>query len=220
MLVHHFVEDWLDAFLGESWVSHTDDGLEVRASEDGRLLLDITEFLISNVNLSAAGRAVASSNSDIIGHKVSGKGTRAELDHSSLRKFLRSRGGLIVVRVFLLSVSWEVDLGVEDPCVGGAGIEESSEFLWRVSNVYLGNVGVVLEVDLSDVSLDWLTRLVDWAVGDLIDSGGDLGMLLRISAFFFVLAVGQLNICNIKRLWFTVLFGFAHYYSSVTLGLR
>ena len=127
---------------------------------------------------------------------------------------------MIVVRVFLLSVSWEVDLGVEDPCVGGAGIEQGSELLWRISNVYLGDVGVVLKVDLSDVSLDWLTRLVDWAVGDLIDSRGDLRMLLRISEFFFVLAVGQLNICNIKGLWFTVLFGFAHYYPSVTLGLR
>lgn len=220
MLVHHFVEDWFDSFLGESWISHTDNGLEVRSSENGGLFLDITEFLISNVNLSTAGGAVASSNSDIIGHEVSGKGTRAKLDHGSLGKFLGSRGGLIVVRVFLLGVSWEVDLGVEDPCVGGAGIEEGSELLWRISNVYLGNVGVVLKVDLSDVSLDWLSRLVDWAVGDLIDSRGDLRMLLRISEFFFVLAVGQLNICNIKRLWFTVLFGFAHYYPSVTLGLR
>jgi hypothetical protein len=220
MLVHHFVEDWLDSFLGKSWISHTDNGLEVGASENGGLFLDITEFLISNVNLSTASRTIASTNSDIIGHEMSRKGTRAELDHSSLRKFLGSRGCLIVVRVFLLSVSWEVNLRVEDPCVGGAGIEEGSELLWRVSNVYLGNVGVVLEVDLSNVSLDWLTRLVNWAVGDLINSRGDLGMLLRISAFFFVLAVGQLNICNIKRLWFTVLFGFAHYYPSVTLGLR
>jgi len=218
MLIHHFVEYWFNSFLGKCWISHTDDCLEIGASEDSRLFLDISEFLISDMNLSGTGGRVTGTNSDIIGHEMSRKGTWSKLNHSSLGQFLGTRGGLIVVRVFLLSISWKLNFRVKNPCVSGTGIEESSKFLWRVANVYLWNVGIVLEVDLSDVSLNWLSRLVNWAVGDLIHFTFKLRMLLSIGAF--VLAVGQLNICNIERLWLTVFSGFAHYDSSVTLGLR
>jgi hypothetical protein len=44
---------------------------------------------------------------------------------------------LIVVRVFLLSVSWKVNFRVKNPCVGGTGIEESSEFLRWVADINL-----------------------------------------------------------------------------------
>jgi len=73
-----------------------------------------------------------------------------------------------------LSVSWKVNFRVKNPCVSGTGIEESSKFLWRVAKVNLGNVGVVLKVDLSDMSLNWLSRLVNWAVGDLVHFGFNL----------------------------------------------
>lgn len=218
MLVNHFVEYWFNSFLGKCWISHTDDGLEVWASEDSGLFLNISEFLGSDMNLSRTGGTITSADSNIISHEMSGKSTWSKLNHSSLRQFLGSRGGLVVVREFFLSVSWKLDFRVEDPCVSGTGIKESSKFLWRVANVYLWDIGVVLEVDLSDVSLNWLSRLVNWAVGDLIDFSINLGMLLLIA--LFVLAVGQLNICNIKGLWFTVFSGFIENDSSVALSLR
>ena len=74
-MVHHFVEDWLDVFLGESWVGHTNDTLEVVASENGLLLLNVTEFLVLNNNLTIRLGAVASTQSNIIGHEVACKGS-------------------------------------------------------------------------------------------------------------------------------------------------
>jgi hypothetical protein len=53
MLLNHFVENWSNSSLGKSWVSKTNNGFEIRASENSVLLLDITELLIFDVNLSA-----------------------------------------------------------------------------------------------------------------------------------------------------------------------
>jgi hypothetical protein len=52
-LVNHLIENWLDATFSESWIGHTDNSFEVISSEDSLLFLDITEFLVLNVNLSA-----------------------------------------------------------------------------------------------------------------------------------------------------------------------
>jgi hypothetical protein len=53
MLLNHLIENWSDSSLSKSWISKTDNSLEVRSSEDGVLSFDITELLIFDVNLSA-----------------------------------------------------------------------------------------------------------------------------------------------------------------------
>jgi len=50
-LIHHFIENWSDTFLSKGWISHTNDGFKVVASEDSLLLLNITELLIFDENL-------------------------------------------------------------------------------------------------------------------------------------------------------------------------
>jgi hypothetical protein len=50
-LVHHLIENWSNAFLSKSWISHTNDRFEVVTSEDGLLFLNITELLVLNENL-------------------------------------------------------------------------------------------------------------------------------------------------------------------------
>jgi hypothetical protein len=50
-LVDHLIENWGDSFLGKSWVSHTDNSFEIASSEDGLLLLYVTEFLVLNMDL-------------------------------------------------------------------------------------------------------------------------------------------------------------------------
>lgn len=57
----------------------------------------------------------------------------------------------------------------EDPGVGRSSIKEGSDKLWWVSNVHIGNVGIVLKVVLSDVSLNLFSWLIDWAMSDLIN---------------------------------------------------
>jgi len=52
LLVDHFIEHWGNSFLSKSWISHTDNSLEVASGKDSLLLLDITEFLVFNVDLS------------------------------------------------------------------------------------------------------------------------------------------------------------------------
>jgi len=52
LLVDHFIEHWSNSFLSKSWISHTDNSLEVASGKDSLLLLDITEFLVLNVDLS------------------------------------------------------------------------------------------------------------------------------------------------------------------------
>jgi len=52
LLVDHLIENWGDSFLSESWISHTDNSLEIASSEDSLLLFNVTELLVFNVNLS------------------------------------------------------------------------------------------------------------------------------------------------------------------------
>jgi len=51
LLVDHLIENWGDSFLGKSWISHTDNSFEIASSEDGLLLLYVTEFLVLNMDL-------------------------------------------------------------------------------------------------------------------------------------------------------------------------
>jgi hypothetical protein len=51
-LIDHFVEDWGDTSLSERWISQSYNSLEVGACENSVLLLNITKFLILNMNLS------------------------------------------------------------------------------------------------------------------------------------------------------------------------
>lgn len=51
VLTHHLVEDWSHSLLSEGWVSQTNDGLEVGASEDGPLLKHLTKLLVLDVDL-------------------------------------------------------------------------------------------------------------------------------------------------------------------------
>jgi hypothetical protein len=75
VLINQCVKYGFNSFLGKCWISPTDNGLEVGASEDSRLFFNVTEFLSLDMNLSGTGGLVASSNSHIVGHEMTGKGT-------------------------------------------------------------------------------------------------------------------------------------------------
>ena len=83
LLVHHLIENWSDALLGKSRISHTDDCFEVVAVEDGFLSEDVSELLLLDVNL-AARHAIARAQADIVKNEVSGKSAGAELDEGPL----------------------------------------------------------------------------------------------------------------------------------------
>lgn len=73
LLVHHLIEHWSNSLLGKSWVGHTNNGFKVISSEDGLLLLNVTEFLVLNVDLSGGLSTIAGTESYIIGDEVTHK---------------------------------------------------------------------------------------------------------------------------------------------------
>ena len=56
------------------------------AGENSRLLLDVSELLILNMNLAAAA-AIACSDSQVISHEVTSNSSGAKLDGCSLGEF-------------------------------------------------------------------------------------------------------------------------------------
>ena len=61
----------------------------------------------------------------------------------------------------------EIDLLTKDPSVGGARVEKPPQLLRGVAHVELGDVGVVVQIDLSHVG-HCLALLLNWAVGNLV----------------------------------------------------
>jgi hypothetical protein len=100
---------------------------------------------------------------------VTSKSSRAKLNSSSLRKFNGSGGGCVIISVLFHSIVGEFDLGIEDPHIGGSSIEKTSDLLRRVAHIHFRNVGVVFEVDLSNVSDDWDSIVVNRTVRNIID---------------------------------------------------
>lgn len=152
LLANHLVEHWCNSFLGKSWVSHSNDSFEVLSGENSRLFLDISEFLVLNVDLTIR-LSIAGANSHVILDEVTSEGTRAELDHGSLRRFDSGAGLSVVIAVLLGGICWKLDCSVENPGVGGSCVEEASQLLRWVSNIDVSDVGVVFEVILENVNL-------------------------------------------------------------------
>jgi hypothetical protein len=75
LLVHHLVENRSHTFLSELWISKTNDSLKVATSENSALLLNITEFLVLNVDLTSGLFTVTCTKSDIVSDKMSCKST-------------------------------------------------------------------------------------------------------------------------------------------------
>jgi hypothetical protein len=69
-LVYHLIENGSDTFLGKSWVSQTNDCVEVFTTKDAILFLDVSKLLLLDVNL-AARHAIAGAQADIIINEVS-----------------------------------------------------------------------------------------------------------------------------------------------------
>jgi len=80
----------------------------------------------------------------------------------------RSRGKVVITSLFDLSVS-EINSRVEYPGICGACVEKTSYELRWVSHEHLRNVSIVLEVILNDMSLNFFSGFINWAVSNIID---------------------------------------------------
>jgi len=175
MLLDHFIKNWSNSSFSEGWISKTNNGFEIRASENSMLLLDITELLIFDVDLSTRLRTFAWPKSDIISDEMTSKISRSEEDLSFLGSIgCGGRSQVIVCSLF--RGTSKINGMTKNPSVGGSSIKKSSDELWGVSYVHIRNISVILKVILNNMGLDFFSWLIDWAVSNLVNSLLSLGV--------------------------------------------
>ena len=90
LLVHHLIKNWDNTWLCKFWIGHTNDGFEVVSSKNCSLLLNITELLVFNMDLSTRLRPITRAKSEVVSNKMSHECSRSKQNSSSLISFLVS----------------------------------------------------------------------------------------------------------------------------------
>ena len=88
----------------------------------------------------------------------------------------------------------------------------------RVSHKHLRNISIILEVVLNDMSLNFFTWFVNWAVSNVINHTDRLGLTCGLDWGCFAGAV-QLDVHAIDWLWLLILSYFGQVKFKMSLSL-
>ena len=53
---------------------------------------------------------------------------------------------------------------IQNPGIGGSSIEQSSDLLWRISNIYVWNISIIFKILLFNMCFNFFAWFVKWTV--------------------------------------------------------